>query len=136
MTEKECPIAHTKIARFFDELESGNVMGTRCHSCGKVYFPPRAECPMCHEEDMDWFEISGKVELVTYTVVEVAPERWKNYIPAAVAVGKLEEGPNFIAVLEGIDPGDIKMGMKLKLIASERPEGYPEPQYRYKFVPG
>lgn len=132
---ESCVPAHTKISRFFSELEDGNLMGTRCRSCGKIYFPPRAECPKCMEENMEWFEISGEAELITYTVVNVAPERWKNFTPFMVAVGKLEEGPKFIAPFENVDVKDIKIGMRLKLVTSDRAEGYPEPRYKYKFKP-
>lgn len=127
--------SQTKISRFFEDLDKGKLMGTRCRSCEKIYFPPRAECPICMEENIEWFEISGKAKLITYTVVYTAPERWKDFTPFIVAVGKLKEGPKFIAVLENVDIGDIKIGMELKLVSSDRTEGYPEPRYKYKFEP-
>jgi uncharacterized OB-fold protein len=87
------------------------------------------------KEDLEWVEISGRAELMTYTVVHVAPKRWNNFVPFAVAVGQLEEGPKFLAVLDDVDHKNIKIGMKLKLLAASRPEGYPEPRFKYKFVP-
>ena len=44
-------------ARFWrDNATRYNLMATRCGSCGKVTFPPRHVCPICHRRSM------GKME--------------------------------------------------------------------------
>ena len=36
--------------QFLRSIKEGKVMGRRCPSCSKVYFPPRGGCPMCGVE--------------------------------------------------------------------------------------
>ena len=51
--------ALTKVNDFIDHLEEGKITGTKCKHCGKVYFPPRADCYNCFNSEMEWFEITG-----------------------------------------------------------------------------
>ena len=36
--------AQTKVAAFVEYLEKGEVVASRCPTCGARYFPPRADC--------------------------------------------------------------------------------------------
>lgn len=123
-----------EVSKFFEELKKGKVMTTRCNSCGTVNFPPKMRCPYCGGRKMNWTELDGEAEVVSYTVVHTAPERWKDLVPYVVALGQLKEGPVALAVLEGIDSKDVEIGMNIKLVSSERAKNYPEPAYKYKFV--
>ena len=51
--------AISKVNDFIGYLEQGQVMGTKCVGCGKIFFPPRADCAGCMGSDMQWFEVTG-----------------------------------------------------------------------------
>ena len=51
--------AISKTNDFIDYLEDDKVAGTKCQSCGLVFFPPRADCYQCLCSDMQWFEVAG-----------------------------------------------------------------------------
>src|SRR5207244_2314382 len=61
------------IPRFWREIQSRyNLIGTKCGSCGKVDFPPRAVCPTCGRRSvgkMERLHLKGKGAVVTYTVI-------------------------------------------------------------------
>lgn len=123
------PVA--RIAKFWEGLKEGKLYTTKCKKCGKVFFPPSADCPDCMTSDMDWVELSGDAELVAFTEIHVKPATFSQYPTYIVAVGQLKEGPRALAWLTGVKREDVKVGMKLKL----KPVVYEEGRVAYEFVP-
>ena len=46
--------SQTKAGEFVEYLEKGELRGTKCRSCGRVFFPPRADCSFCLSDDMEF----------------------------------------------------------------------------------
>ena len=63
------PVA--RIAKFWEGLKEGKLYTTKCKKCGKVFFPPSADCPSCMTSDMDWVEFSVVAELIAFTEIHV-----------------------------------------------------------------
>ena len=120
-----------KITKFWDGLKEGKLFTTKCKKCGKLNFPPAADCVQCLSSDMEWVELSGEAELETYTQVVIQPATFAQYEPYIVAIGKLKEGVKALAWLTSIKREDVKIGMKLKVRAKVTPEG----RATYEFVP-
>ena len=76
----------TQVNDFVGYLEEGKLMGTRCKTCGKSFFPPRAHCYQCLAGDMEWFEIAGKGELVSYSTLQYAPAGFTEEVPYTIAL--------------------------------------------------
>lgn len=120
----------SKIKRFFEGLEKGELWTTKCANCGTIYFPPQADCPKCRKET-EWMKLSGNAELVTYTIINAKPKTFAHYQDYILAVGKLDEGIHVLSWLNA-KREELKIGMKLKLIVKKRePEGY----ITYEFIP-
>jgi len=107
------------------------VHATKCSKCGKLYFPPSADCPECLSSEMQWILLSGEAEIETFTHVVVRPTSFCAYKPYTVAIGRLEEGVKVLAWLTGFKLSQVKVGMKVKLVAKTSQEGNPT----YEFVP-
>lgn len=109
-------VGETKVKGFIEFLEGGKIVGTKCRKCGKVYFPPRADCDACLSGNFEWVLLSGKCKLITYTVVHFAPPRFRYDCPYTLAVAQFSEGPMVFAPLsKEIKQEEIKIGMPLKL---------------------
>lgn len=81
-----------------------NLIGTKCNTCDKVFFPKRNLCPNCRRRgNLDDFQFSGKGKIVSFTVIRVPPEGFEKYAPYAVAIIELDEG----ARLSGQIVGDV-----------------------------
>ena len=52
--------SQSKVNDFIDFLEQGKVSATRCKTCNLDFFPPRAHCPQCLGNDIEWFTITDK----------------------------------------------------------------------------
>ncbi len=110
-------VAETKMQDFVKFLEQGKIMASKCKSCGRISFPPRADCD-CMKGEPEWIELSGKCRLVTFTVVHFAPASFRGDIPYVLGVAQFEEGPTVFASLnKEIKPDEVKIGMRLKLVS-------------------
>jgi uncharacterized OB-fold protein len=126
---QEIPISKT--LRFWGELKQGKVLATKCTKCGKLYFPPSADCPDCLSSEMEWVELSSEAEVETFTHVVIRPTSFQQNRPYTVAIGRLKEGVRVLAWLTGFKLSEIKVGMKVKLVAKVTAEGNPT----YEFIP-
>jgi uncharacterized OB-fold protein len=125
----EVPISKT--LKFWEGLKQEKVYATKCKGCGKLYFPPSADCPECLSTELEWVELSNEAEVETFTHVVIRPTTFQQNKPYTVAIGKLKEGVKVLAWLTGFKLSEIKVGMKVKLVAKVTPEGNPT----YEFVP-
>ncbi|MDF1590533.1 MAG: Zn-ribbon domain-containing OB-fold protein [Desulfobacterales bacterium] len=115
--------AITKINDFVDFLEDGKVMGTRCKSCGLVFFPPRCDCYQCLSSDMEWFEVAGKGKLVTYSKLQYAPVGFEGDLPYAIALLDYDDFKVFGRISGDLPENEIKVGMEMKTAANHLPGG-------------
>jgi len=95
----------SKTLKFWEGIKEGKIYATKCKKCGKLYFPPVADCSACLSSEMEWVELSGEGELETFT--------------------------HIIVWLVGVKKKDVKVGMKVKLMAKVTPEG----RLTYEFRP-
>jgi len=109
-------VSETKVAIFVKYLEEGKIMATRCSRCGKLYFPPRADCPDDLSTDMTWQQLSGKCRLLTYTTAHFAPSGFQDDLPYTIALAQCEEGVKVYALLsKSMNEKEIHIGMDLQL---------------------
>ena len=107
--------AETKVADFVKHLEEGEIAATKCKACGKLYFPPRADCIDCLTDDMEWIPLSGRGKLITYTTAYFAPAGFE--APYTLALAELEEGVRvFTRMSKDAKQDEIEIGMKVKLV--------------------
>lgn len=126
---EEIPISKT--LKFWEGLKQGKIQATKCCKCGRLYFPPAADCPDCLCSEMQWVELSSEAEIETFTHVVIRPTSFCAYKPYTVAIGRLKEGVKVLAWLTGFKLSQIRIGMKVRLVAKISQEGEPT----YEFVP-
>jgi uncharacterized OB-fold protein len=121
----------SKTSTFWNELKKGNVFATRCKGCGKLHFPPVADCGNCGSSEIEWSKLTGKGQIVTFTQVVVKPASFSQESPYIVAVAELFEGVKVLAWLSGVEKEKVKVGMKVKL----KPKIISGEKIAYEFVP-
>src|SRR2546430_2697007 len=106
------------IPRFWREIQSRyNLIGTKCGSCGKVDFPPRAVCPTCGRRSvgkMQRIRLAGKGAVVTYTVIHDAPAQFEMQKPYVMAIVQMDEGVRLTSQLIDVKPEHVTIGMKVE----------------------
>ena len=123
------PISRT--SKFWEGLKKGKVYGTTCQKCGKLHFPPVADCGDCGSSCIRWTELDGIGEIVTFTQVFVKPSSFQEEPDYIVAIAKLKDGVRALAWLTGAKWEDVQVGMNVRLVAKVFSDG----RVSYEFIP-
>jgi hypothetical protein len=115
--------ATTKVNDFIDYLEQGKVMGTRCKDCGMMFFPPRADCYRCLDGNMEWFEVTGRGRLVSFSKLEYAPQGFEDDLPYSIALLDYGDYKVFGRIAPDVPEDEIKVGMEMETVAHQLPNG-------------
>ncbi len=106
----------TKAEEFVNFLKNNEIRGTVCTTCGAKFFPPRSDCSVCLNSDMNWFPISGEGTLITFTKAMYAPAGFEKDVPYTLGVAEFEDGIKVFGRLDkSLSDDQIKAGMKVKL---------------------
>ena len=122
------PISRT--SKFWDGLKEGKIYATECEKCGRLHFPPVVDCGDCGSSDVKWKELDGEGEIETFTQVVVKPPSFSGESSYIVAIARLKEGVKALAWLIGVEREDVKVGMKVRLVAKVISDG----RVTYEFV--
>lgn len=120
----------TKTNDFIDYLKDNKVKGTRCKDCGLSFFPPRADCHKCLASNMEWFEVSGKGKLVSYSKLQYAPIGFEKDVPYCIALLDYGDYKVFGRIAKDLTDEDIQVGMEMQAVVNTLPNG----QLNYVFV--
>lgn len=118
------------VDKWNEGLAQGKVLATKCTNCGRVFLPPRGDCP-CGKGEVEWIEMNPEATLATYTVIMFAPESMSDRAPYVVAIGEFDNGARLLGHFFG-NPNTIKVGMKIKV----KPEQVDKNRVTIKYIPG
>lgn len=113
MTKSSIPGPEAQFRAF---LKQGRFMIQRSKSTGVHVFYPRLAVPGSGESDLEWVEASGTGAVYSTTVVRNRPEKGGDY---NVALIDLAEGPRLMSRVVGIDPTEVRIGMKVRAVIDE-----------------
>ena len=109
MSEETTTVRPFTSTEFDQYIAEHKLMASRCTKCGGSYVPPRAICPKCHSEEMEWIETNGKGKLAAFTVIYSGPtfmveQGFDRKNPYVSGIVELEEGTRMSARITGVDP--------------------------------
>src|SRR5678815_372306 len=99
---------------FFDEVRAGRLTGIRCGECQALAIPPKEFCPSCGKRAWVTVPLDGAGEIVSFTVIRVAPRGFTGDVPYAVAVVGLREGVSVIGRVVDIPLDALAVGMAVR----------------------
>ena len=99
---------------FWEATKEGKFVMQRCTSCGEYEWTPKAACPSCITDTLEWTEASGTGTVYTYVVVHASANPAFE-APYAIAVVDLEEGPKFFTSLVDVDVDEVTIGMPVEV---------------------
>lgn len=125
------PVPDSDTEPYWEGAKRKELLIQRCKSCGKRWFPPSAACPACSAFDHEWASVSGKGEVVTYTVVHRPPgPAFAGRTPYVLAVIELAEGPRMLTNVVECDPSEVSIGMPVEVTFEEIAPDAVLPQFR------
>jgi uncharacterized OB-fold protein len=84
------PIVSVENEAFWNAAKQGRFVVPTCGACGKAHWYPRAICPFCLSDKIEWRAASGKGTIYTYSVMRRAKETY------AIGYVTLAEGPTMM----------------------------------------
>ncbi len=98
-------------------LAEGRLTGQRCGVCGQVYIPPRGTCPADGVPMAEEVELPDTGTVTTFCVVNVGYPG-QRVTPPYVAAAVLLDGADiaFQHLIQGCDPGEVRMGMRVRAV--------------------
>jgi uncharacterized protein len=82
---------------YWEGLAQGELRIQRCQTCSKAVFYPRAICPHCQSDQLEWIVAGGKGTIYSYTVAHQAFGVFAQEVPFVVALVDLEEGARMMS---------------------------------------
>lgn len=84
----------TRVAPFYERLRKGRLSTTRCPKDAKLLWPPRAVCPTCHTERLEWVDLPVEGRIYAFSAVLAgAPLGLEGDLPFSVGLIDLEGVP-------------------------------------------
>ena len=123
------------IDQFYKFLQQGKLMAGKCMKCGTIHLPPRPLCSNCHSKEFTWIQVSGKGRLLTYTIINVAPQQFQALTPYAVGIIEMVGRLRIPGMIQNIEQEQLKIGMELTLDfgTCKQPQQWPQwPRYCFK----
>lgn len=85
---------------FWAAAADGRLLVQRCAKCGAANLYPRALCPHCWSDRLDWEEASGKGVLKSFSVVhKPGHPGWVPVAPYVIGLVALAEGPTMLSLI-------------------------------------
>lgn len=130
--QRPLPIPDRLTAPFWEHARERRLAFQRCTRCGHHQHPPGPICRSCHAADLKFSPVSGRGTVYTYTVTHHPVVPGFDAIPYAVALVEMEEqvGLRMLANLRGIEPDDVRVGLRVEVLFEELPNGLRLPQFR------
>lgn len=127
--------------RFWREFDTRyRMLGTKCPSCGLVYFPPRPVCRKCRRSSlgkMVQVPLQSKGSVISFTIVHQGQKGFDAQVPYVMAIVEFQGGVTILGQIVDCDPEDVDIGMEVKPVFRRvREEGDTGViHYGYKFAP-
>lgn len=100
---------------FFDAARRHEFRLQRCPRDGFFYYP-RSHCPHCLGDDWSWETPSGRGEIYSFTIDRVPHDpAFRDFVPFAVAIVELEEGPRMTARIAECAFEDLRVGLPVEV---------------------
>ena len=125
MTRKiTSPFVTVETKAFWDAAREGRFLIPVCTACGKAHWYPRAICPFCAGDKVEWREASGKGTIYTFSPMRRVKE------PYVIAHVTLAEGPTMLTNIVACDPDKLRIGQPVALVFQETENGQPAPMFK------
>ena len=109
------PNVNPETEPYWEAASNERLLVQECKDCGLIYAYPRANCPDCFSDDVEWLETEGIGEVYTYTVARQMSGWPEENLPLILAYVELEEGPRITTNIVDCDPEDVDIGTPVEV---------------------
>ena len=122
------PLVSVENEAFWNAAKQGRFTIPICSACGKAHWYPRAICPFCSSDKIEWRAASGKGTIYTYSVMRRAKE------PYAIAYVTLAEGYTMMTNIVDCDFDALRVGQPVLVVFKDTEDGLPVPKFKPRWA--
>ena len=117
------PVVTAETQAFWNAAREGRFLVPVCAACGRAHWYPRAICPFCASDRMEWRPGSGRGTIYTFSVMRRVSE------PYAIAHVTLAEGPTMLTNIVDCDFDKLFIGQAVAVVFKAGENGQPVPMF-------
>ena len=115
---------------YWDGLNAHVLRLQCCAACGKVRHYPRPVCDACYSMRIVWIDASGRGRVHSWTTTHHAfHPGFKTDLPYTLVTVDLDEGVRMNAQLRNLDPGDLRIGLPVRVAFESATDGLTLPVF-------
>lgn len=131
MYDKPLPVIDGESRPYWAALKQHRLTIQRCTDCGKHHFYPRALCPHCHSDAVEWVDARGTGTIYSYTIARrPAGPAFKADTPYVVAVIDLDEGARMMTNIVTDDVEAVRIGQRVTVQYDDVTDEVTLPKFR------
>ena len=116
---------------FWEACQRHELVIQRCGHCGTLRYYPRALCPTCLSDAVEWVRCSGRGTVYTFTVTHQnqAPG-FRDALPYVLAYVELAEGVRLLTNIVDCAPAAVRIGMAVEVVFEDATPAVTLPRFR------
>ena len=117
--------SQTRLSAFFEALRQGRFTTTRCRKDGKILWPPRTVCPLCHTADLEWVDLPREGTVYAFSALLAgAPLGMEGDLPIVVGLVDLAGSPlRLFGRIVGVDWRECRIGLRVTVEPTSLADG-------------
>ena len=124
------PAVNPETKEFWAATTDGRLLVKRCQDCDGLIWYPRAICPRCSSLHTEWFSVSGRGSVYSYTVNHRGEGPYQGAAPFVLAYVELDEGPRMMTNIVEADETDLRVGLPVEVVFHDTGDGAALPRFR------
>jgi uncharacterized protein len=115
----------TRLSAFFEALRRGRFTTTRCRKDGKILWPPRAVCPVCHTTELEWIDLPSTGRIYAFSAILAgAPVGQEADLPRVVGLVELDGvSLRLFGRIVGADWRECRIGLRVRVEPMDLADG-------------
>ena len=118
------PVVTSETQPFWQAAREGRFLVPFCIACGRAHWYPRAICPFCASDNIEWRRGSGRGTIYAFSVMRRVAE------PYAIAHVTLAEGPTMMTNIVDCDFDALHVGQPVNVVFKDTENGPPVPMFK------
>jgi uncharacterized OB-fold protein len=116
---------------YWEACQRHELVIQRCGQCGTLRHYPRARCPKCLSDAVEWVRCSGRGTVYTFTVTHQnqAPG-FRDALPYVLAYVELAEGVRLLTNIVDCAPDAVRIGMAVEVVFEEATPAVTLPRFK------
>ena len=109
------PTVTPETAPYWEAAAEGRLLIRRCLDCELSFYYPRARCPDCLGDNVDWIEADGTGTVYAHTSTTNVAAWPDDDLPLVLAYVELDEGPRMLTALADCTGESVEIGTPVEV---------------------